>query len=132
MATEVEKVLQGNDVQQRTFTVKTGGVIIPPASMNDYKIFIYQIENGKKKDTGIVFAKTPTGTELQAEVVDTNKIGFVINRTKTKNLLGRLYAEIKTQITAGAAYISNLENVGADDFIVCDMIQSTNKNAMNA
>jgi len=123
----VEKVLQGTDVSMRTFQIKDdAGVNIAIADINDYNIYVYTVSNGVKTHL-FNFKKTPVGDDNEIVVVDTNTIGFIVNRNLTKTLEPcRLYAEIEVQLTASSDYISSLINSGKDSFIICDIVQSSN------
>lgn len=123
----VEKVLQGTDVTMRTFEIKdNAGANIPIADLDDYNIYVYSLTNGVKTHL-FNFKKTPVGDDNSIVVVDTNTIGFIVNRNLTKTLEPcRLYAEIEVRIDAAADYISSLMNVGNDSYIVCDIIESSN------
>lgn len=125
MANELE-VLQGNDVPQRTFKIKIGGVIQPISSFSDYHVYVYQIENNKHKVVA-VYKKTPGAgtTEKQINLIDTETIGFVVGRDITKSITGDLYAEIRTQMAAGSEFESSLKNAGAKAFHVAKILEST-------
>lgn len=123
MAEEIE-ILQGNDVPERTFKIKDGGVVQLIADYADYHIYIYQEKNGKHSEVA-VFKKTPGAGEYQIRVVDVNTIGFVVGRAITKTVTGDLYAEIRTQRTAGSQFESSLINAGAKAFHVATIKEST-------
>jgi len=126
--TELE-VLQGNDVPQRTFKIKVGGVVQPISSFSDYHIYLYQINNGKHKEVA-VYKKTPGTGEYPINAIDTNTIGFVVGRAITKTITGDLYAEIRTQATAGSEFESSLKNAGAKAFHVARILESTRPKLM--
>lgn len=123
MAEEIE-ILQGNDVPERTFKIKVAGAIQLIADYADYHIYIYQEKNGKHSEVA-VFKKTPDVGEYQIRVVDVNTIGFVVGRAITKTVTGDLYAEIRTQRTAGSHFQSSLINAGAKAFHVATIKEST-------
>lgn len=123
-----ENILQGTDVTMRTFTIKdSGGTIIPIANILDYHIYVYSLANGLKTNK-ITYKKTPVAaTDKQIVVVDTNTIGFVVDRNYTKTAKpGLLYAEIEVQLTTSSSYVSSKMNTGADAYVVCNIIQSAN------
>lgn len=123
----VEKVLQGTDVLMRTFQVKdSAGVNIAIADIEDYNIYVYSLSNGVKTHH-FNFKKTPVGDDNSIVVVDSNTIGFIVNRNLTKTLEPcRLYAEIEVKLDASASYVSSFMNVGNDAYIVCDIVESSN------
>ena len=123
MADEIE-ILQGNDVPERTFKIKEGGVVQLIADYADYHIYVYQVKNGKHSEVA-VFKKTPGTGEYPIRVVDVNTIGFVVGRAITKTVTGDLYAEIRTQRTAASHFESSLINAGAKAFHVANILEST-------
>ncbi len=130
MATE--KIMQGNDVPMRTFKIKdSNGSLINIDDINDYQIFIYSVANSKKTNL-FTFKKTPDTDkgEKAIAVVDTTTIGFVIDRTQTKNKTGVLYAELKIRMTATSDYISSLQNSGADGYEVAELVEGAAPNSL--
>lgn len=127
----VEKILKGTDVTMRTFQVKdSSGTLIPIADILDYNIYVYAIEDEGKVHQ-LTFRKTPVGDDKSIIVVDANTIGFVVDREYTANApIGYLYAEIEVQITATSSYISSKQNVGNDEYIICEIIESSNPKAL--
>jgi hypothetical protein len=127
----VENILKGTDVTIRTFEVKdSAGANILIANLEDYNIYVYQLNNNVKTHL-FTFRKTPVGDDKQIVVVDTETIGFVVDRTQTVLCdTGRLYAEIEVQLTANSNYISSLQNVGNDAYVVCNIVESANPLAL--
>lgn len=127
----VEKVLQGTDVTMRTFNINdSAGVAILIADLNDYNIYVYSLSDNKKVNQ-LVFRKTPVGDDKSIVVVDTTTIGFIVDREYTATApVGKLYAEIEVQIDASASYISSLQSVGNDSYVICEIIESANPKAL--
>lgn len=127
----VEKILRGTDVTMRTFQVKdSAGTLINIADILDYNIYVYSIEDNEKVHQ-LTFRKTPVGDDKSIVIVDTTTIGFIVDRNYTKTApLGNLYAEIEVQLTASSNYVSSKQNTGNDDYVVCEIIESSNPEAL--
>lgn len=123
-------MVQNNDIKVRlTLTDGTNPYTIN--SLDDYEVYVYNL-SGKDKILLATYKKGNTGM-YGITVYDsvTGKIDIVIHRQDTKNAsTGKIYAEVRVRLTAGAEFIASKQNVGSTGIEITDLLLSANKTSL--
>lgn len=120
-------IVQGNDIKIR-LTLSDGIIPYIINDLNSYAIYLYVL-NGKEKTLIATYENGNVG-KYGIIVYDsgTGKIDIIIHRQDTKNVEGKLYAEVKIRVTATSDFVSSIQNLGETGIEIGDVVKSTNIN----
>lgn len=122
-------MIQNDDIKVR-FTIKVNGATAVISSISDYQIYIYS-NTGSEKKLLMTCKKSDTGiTKITVDDDAAGKVTVVIPRSLTKLQKGKIYAEVKVQLTATSDYINGKANTGVNDLFIEEIKSSSNPNAL--
>ena len=125
-------MIQNSDIKVRLTLQDATATPYVINDLNDYEVYIYNKPTGENKKLLATYRKDDTGAyAIDVYSSATGKIDIVINRQLTRGLPdGKLYAEVRVQLNAGAEFIGSLQNTGANGILIDTMVASANPNTL--
>jgi predicted component of type VI protein secretion system len=120
-------IVQNSDITVR-LTITDGTNPYAISSLDDYEIYLYTL-SGKDKVLVANYKKSNAG-KYGITVYDpiTGKVDIVIHRQDTKDIEGKLYAEVRIRLTATSDYVSSVQNLGQTGIEVTTVLKSAAPN----
>lgn len=121
-------MIQNDDIQARLTITDSAGTPLTISALNALEVYLYELVRGEKS-LKATYKKGNTGLYGITTVTDASGIvDIFINRQLTRTLsTGKLYLEVKVQLSASSSFISSLQNIGSSG-VEIDVVEATANN----
>jgi hypothetical protein len=116
-------MVQNSDISIR-LTITDGTTAYVINDLDDYEIYLYTLV-GKEKNLIANYKKSNAG-KYGISVFDSasGKIDIVIHRQDTKDIDGKLYAEVRIRVKVTSDFVSGVQNLGETGIEIDTVLKS--------